>query len=78
MPTWLVTYIERTYFTKIEGEEVESVLVGESIKQDVEGTFNPTPEGIKAFKEWHEGQDGDCLITVDLLSWSEIKEKENG
>lgn len=37
--------------------------------------FNPTLDGIKSFKEYHEGQNGDYLITVDLLSWSEIKEK---
>lgn len=39
MATWIVTYRERTHFTKIKDEEIESVLVKESIKWDLDDTF---------------------------------------
>ena len=75
MATWLVSFKERTFLTKSEGENIETSLVRETIKSEIDNSFEPTEEGIKFFKTFHEGADGCYLIEIDVLSWSEIKEE---
>lgn len=75
MATWLVTFRERTFLTRDEGECIEISLVRETIKTEIDNSFEPTEEGIKFFKTFHEGADGCYLIEIDVLSWSEIKEE---
>lgn len=75
MTTWLVTYSEKLYHTVVNWEEVDTILVKESIKSEKDDTFKPTMEGINAFKTLHEGDEGNYTVEVDLLSWSKIEEE---
>lgn len=74
MTTWLVTFRERTFLTKIEGDDIETSLVRETIKSEIDSCFDPTERGIEFFKTCHEGVDGHYSIEIDLLSWSELEE----
>ena len=75
MTTWLVAFRVRTFLTMVEGECIETSLVRETIKTEIDSSFEPTEEGIKFFKTFHEGADGCYSIEIDVLSWSEIKEE---
>ena len=75
MTTWLVTFRERTFLTKIKGEDVETSLVRERVKSEIDRDFEPTERGIESFRTYHEGVDGRYSVEVDLLSWSEVKEE---
>lgn len=74
MTTWLVTFRERTFLTKTKGEYIETSLVRETVKSEMDRGFEPTESGIESFKTFHEGVDGHYSIEIDLLSWSELKE----
>lgn len=76
MTTWLVTFRERTFLTKTKGEYIETSLVRETIKSEVDNGFDPTKSGIEFFKTCHEGVEGHYSIEIDLLSWSEIEEED--
>ena len=75
MTTWLVSFKERTFLTKTNGENIETSLVRETIKTEINNCFEPTEKGIKIFKTSHEGVDGHYSIEIEVLSWSEIKDE---
>lgn len=75
MTTWLVTFRERAFLTRVEGEYIETSLVRETIKTEIDNSFEPTEEGINFFKTFHEGTDGCYSIEIEVLLWSEIKEE---
>ena len=74
MATWLVSFKERTFLTKSEGENIETSLVRETIKSEMDSDFFPNKEGIERFKNFHEGADGHYSVEVEVLSWSELEE----
>lgn len=74
MTKWLVTYRERTFLTEIEGEDIETSLIRETIKTDIEDCCGWTEKRIKFFEECHEGADGNYSVKVEVLSWSELEE----
>ena len=75
MTTWLVAFKERTFLTMIEGGCIETSLISETIKTEINNCFEPTKDGIKNFKTSHEGVDGHYSIEIEVLSWSEIKQE---
>ena len=74
MTTWLVTYRERTFLTEIEGEDIETSLIRETIKTEIEDCSDWTKKRIKFFEECHGGAEGNYSVEVEFLSWSELKE----
>lgn len=75
MTTWLVAFKERTFLTMVEGGCIKTSLISETIKTEINNCFEPTEEGIKIFKKFHEGVDGHYSIEIEVLSWSEIKDE---
>ena len=73
MTTWLIAFKERTFLTMIEGDCIETSLISETIKTEINNCFEPTKDGIKNFKTFHECVDGHYSIEIEVLSWSEIK-----
>lgn len=74
MKTWLVSFKERTFLTKSEGENIETSLVRETIKSEIDDCFEPNKRGIKLFKLCREGVEGNYSVEVEVLSWSELEE----
>lgn len=74
MTTWLVSFKERTFLTKTEGENIETSLVRETIKSEIDSCFEPRKSGIEFFKRCHEGVEGNYSVEVEVLSWSELEE----
>lgn len=74
MTTWLVLFKERTFLTRTEGEYIETFVVKEEIKTEIDECFEPCKSGIKFFKACHEGVEGNYSVEVEVLSWSEMKE----
>lgn len=74
MTTWLVAFKEQTFLTKTEGENIETSLVSETIKSEIDDCFEPNKKGIEFFKSCHECVDGPYSVKVEVLSWSELEE----
>ena len=74
MTTWLVSFKERTFLTKSEEGCIETSLVRETVKSEIDVGFEPTERGIELFKMCHEGFEGNYSVEVEVLSWSELKE----
>lgn len=75
MTTWLVAFKERTFLTKTEGEHVETSLVSETIKTEIEDCCRWTKKRIEFFEGCHESVDGPYSVKVEVLSWSELEEE---
>ena len=74
MTAWLVSFKERTFLTRAEGEDIETFVVKETIKSEIDDCFEPNKRGIKFFKLCREGVEGNYSIEIEVLSWSELKE----
>ena len=74
MTTWLVAFREKTFLTQSKGGCIETSLVRETVKSEIDIGFEPTERGIELFKMYHEGDDGNYSIEVEVLSWSELEE----